>query len=157
VDFGEIEEDKFYIIVTLEKGQNTQADWRKLDHLRPFLQRYISLDRQENVTEHILNGLPSKQKLEKAIFRLTLDYPREWEPLIDEAAIRAHCAGCFEFHFIKRPQVEVRARLGDNQTIGALTPLELLELYWKSLHTGPEEMDDLQKLAREILEATEER
>ena len=156
VDFGEIGEDKFYIIVSLEKGQPTQANWRKLDHIRPFLQRYINLDRQENVTEFILNGLPSKNKLENAVFRLTLDYPREWEPLIDEAAIQAHCVGCFEFHFIKRPQIEIRARLGDNQTIGSLTPVELLDLYWKSTHTDPAEAEILQNLARGIIEAAQE-
>ena len=151
VDFGEIAEDKFFILVTLEKGLDTKADWRQLTGIRPFLDRYLKLESQEKVNETILKILPSAKKLDGAVFRLILDYPRDWEPLIDEASIRAHCAGCFEFHFIKRPQVENRVRLADNQTIGALTPLELLDLYWKSNHTDPVEAESLQALAKKIL------
>ncbi|GAB4582056.1 MAG: exonuclease SbcCD subunit D [Anaerolineales bacterium] len=151
VDFGEIAEDKFYILVTLEKGHPTHADWRKLETLRPFLDRYIVLDTRENVTEYLLSALPKPQKLKDAIFRLILEYPRDWEPLIDENALRTYCKDCFEFHLIKRPQAEIRARLGDNQTIGSLTPLELLDLYWKSTHTDPAEAETLQKLAQDIL------
>ncbi len=151
VDFGEIAEDKFYIVVTLEKGQPTQAEWHKLETLRPFLDRYIQLDTRENVTEYILSALPKPQKLKEAIFRLILEYPRDWEALIDEAAIRDYCKECFEFHFIKRPQVEIRARLADNQNIGALPPLALLDLYWKSTHADPADAEALQKLAQEIL------
>ncbi|MCB9134235.1 MAG: exonuclease SbcCD subunit D [Anaerolineales bacterium] len=151
VDFGEIAEDKFYIVVSLEKGQPTQAEWHKLETLRPFLDRYIQLDTRENVTEYILSALPKPQKLKDAIFRLILEYPRDWEALIDETAIREYCKECFEFHFIKRPQIEIRARLADNQNIGSLTPLELLDLYWKSTHTESEDAEALQKLAQEVL------
>ncbi len=154
VDFGEIAEDKFYIVVTLEKDHPTDAAWHKLENLRPFLDRYIKLETQENVTEYILSGLPPQKKLKDAIFRLILEYPRDWEALIDEAAIRTHCKDCFEFHFIKRPQAEVRARLADNQNIGSLTPLELLDLFWKSHHTDPTEASALQTLAQDILAHT---
>jgi exonuclease SbcD len=150
IDFGEIAEDKFYILATVEKG-HTQAVWHKLEHLRPFLDRYIKIETRENVTEYILSALPKPQKLKDAIFRLILEYPRDWETLIDEPVLRAHCKDCFEFHFIKRPQVEIRARLADNQNIGSLTPLELLDLYWKSTHTNPTDAEALQKLAQEIL------
>ncbi|HLF88544.1 MAG TPA: exonuclease SbcCD subunit D [Anaerolineales bacterium] len=151
VDFGEIAEDKFYILAHLEKGQETKVEWRQLDHIRPFLDRYIKIESQENVTETILKILPSRKKLKDAIFRLILDYPRDWEPLIDEVALRAHCIDCFEFHFIKRPQMDTRVRLPDDQAIGALTPLELLDLYWKSTHADPAEVEELQKLVKEIL------
>jgi DNA repair protein SbcD/Mre11 len=151
VDFGEIAEDKFFILVTLDKGRETKVEWRKLDQIRPFLDRYIKIESQENVTETIKKILPSPKKLEGAIFRLVLDYPRDWEALIDEATLRAHCARCFEFHFIKRPQMDTRVRLPDDQAVGALTPIELLDLYWKSTHTDPAEVDELQKLAKEIL------
>lgn len=151
VDFGEIAEDKFYILVHLEKGKETNVEWRQLDHIRPLLDRYIKLESQEKVTDTILKILPSPKKLDGAIFRLILDYPRDWEPLIDEAALRAHCKDCFEFHFIKRPQMDTRVRLPDDQAIGAFSPLELLDLYWKSTHVDPAEIEELQKLAKEIL------
>lgn len=152
VDFGEIGEDKFYILAHLEKGQPTRIEWRQLDHLRPFLDRHVKIESQEQVTEQILKAIPKPQKLQGAIFRLTLEYPRDWEALIDEAALRTHCKDCFEFHFIKRPSLDVRVRLPDDQAIGALTPLELLDLYWKSTHTDPADAQVLQALAREILE-----
>jgi hypothetical protein len=49
------------------KGQSTQAEWRKLETLRPFLDRYIKLETQENVTDHILSALPT-QKNSKTLY-----------------------------------------------------------------------------------------
>ncbi len=63
--------------------------------------------------------------------RLVLEYPREWETLIDEVALREYASGAFEFHLITRPMVEARARLAQDETIESLTQLELLDRYWR--------------------------
>jgi exonuclease SbcD len=87
---------------------------------------------------------------------LVIEYPRDWEPLIDEAALREYAAGAFEFHLVKRPQMETRIRLPEDQTVGSLSPLELLELYWRAAHTDPQEIASLSELAAEIIKGDDD-
>jgi exonuclease SbcD len=150
VDFGEAEDDKFFVIAHVERG-HTEVEWRQLKNIRPFLTSYVSIEQQEGITDKTLSALPSREALEGAIFRLILDYPRDWEALIDEGAIREYTGGCFEFHLVKRPKVETRVRIPQNQNVGRMSPLELLDIYWRASHTGPEEVDSLNKLAAEVI------
>jgi DNA repair protein SbcD/Mre11 len=156
VDFGEARDDKFYVIVDIAKGQ-TQVEWKKLDGVRPFVDCRAVLGPAlsqvegsgENVTETLKSALPKSKGLEGAIVRLTVEYPREWDALIDDAAMRKHTENCFEFHLVKRPQVEARIRLPADQTVSSLSPLDLLDQYWRASHT--EDAGELQKLAQEII------
>ena len=153
VDFGEAKDDKFFIIAEVEKGR-TQVEWRKLKGVRPFIDRRATLTSNQNVTEKLIGALPSAKALEDAIVRLTVEYPREWDTLIDDTALRKHAETAFEFHLVKRPQVEARIRLPADQTVSSLSPLDLLDQYWKASHM--EDAEELQKLAQEILEGNEE-
>ena len=150
VDFGEVEDDKFFVLAQVERG-HTSVEWRKISGVRPFIDRFVRLTSQEQVTETILGKLPPKQALEGAIVRLVLDYPREWEKLIDDAALRAYTAGTFELHLVKRPQMEARIRLPEDRAVGSLTPMELLEAYWTGIHLPAEEQAELRKLAEEVI------
>jgi exonuclease SbcD len=85
-----------------------------------------------------------------------LEYPRDWEALIDEAALREYAAGAFEFHLVKHPMLEARARLGQQEGVSSLTPLELLEVYWRAGHVEEADHAALQKLALQIMEETED-
>ena len=153
VDFGEARDDKFFVIAEVDKGQ-TKVEWRKLEGVRPFIDRRAVLESSENVTETLLSALPDAGEMEGAIVRLTIEFPREWEPLIDDAALRKHTQDSFEFHLVKRPQVEARIRLPADQTVSSLSPLDLLDQYWRASHT--EDPGELQKLAQEILSGEEE-
>ena len=153
VDFGEAKDDKFFIIAEVEKGQ-TQVEWRKLEDVRPFVDRRAILESGENVTETLKSTLPKVKELEGAIVRLTVEYPRELDPLIDEAALRKYAEGAFEFHLVKRPQMEARIRLPADQTVSSLSPLDLLDQYWRASHM--EEAEELQQLAQEIIAGDEE-
>ncbi|MGD0749967.1 MAG: exonuclease SbcCD subunit D [Anaerolineales bacterium] len=149
VDFGEAGDDKFFIIAEVEKG-HTQVEWRQLTGVRPFIDRYIQLESPEDVTVALERTLPLPERLAGAILRLTVDYPREWDPLIDEPALRRYAQAAFEFHLIKRPQIESRIRLPADQTLSSLSPLELLEQYWRA--SKADDIGMLQRLAREIIE-----
>jgi len=155
VDFGEAADDKFFVIAHVEHA-HTEVEWRKLTGTRPFIDRHLSLKSQEDVASQLLKALPHANKLEGAIVRLVLEYPRDWETLIDEAALREYTSGAFEFHLIKRPMVEARARLAQGETVSSLTPLELLDRYWRAGHIIPAEQASLQKLAQEIMEEPED-
>lgn len=148
VDFGEAKDDKFFVIADVTKGE-TQLEWRKLEEVRPFIDRGAVLESGENVTEYLFSKLPDPDEMDGAIVRLTVEFPREWDALIDDAALRKHAGKAFEFHLVKRPQVEARIRLPADQTVSGLSPLELLEQYWKASHT--EDADVIQQLAKEII------
>lgn len=150
VDFGEAQDDKFFVIARVERGE-TKVEWRQLTEIRPFIDRYVHLDSQKEVTGYILSSLPESQELEGAILRLTLEYPRDWESLIDEAALREHTSPAFEFHLVKRPQMDTRIRLPEDQAVGSLTPLELLDIYWRASHIEGDEATSLMELAETIL------
>ena len=152
VDFGEVRDDKFFVIVEVEKGK-TKVDWRKLEGIRPFIDiPPIKLDSQEGLNQRIQAALPKAEVLVGAILRLTLEYPRDLEPLIDEAALREIAAETFEFHLVKRPQMETRVRIPEDQNVSEMSPYDLLNLYWKSAHVEPDEQQSLMKLAKEVIE-----
>ena len=155
VDFGEADDDKFFIIAHVER-EGTEVEWRQLEGIRPFLTSYVSLESREGVNETILSALPAREDLSGAVFRLILGYPRDWEPLIDENVIREYTDGCFEFHLIKRPHVETRVRIPEDQNVGSMSPLELLDIYWRASHTAPEEKESLNELAAQVIRDIEE-
>jgi exonuclease SbcD len=150
VDFGEAHDDKFFIVADVQRGK-TEVEWRKLKHIRPFVEAYIKLESAENVSEQLKAALPGAKKIKDAIVKLTVEYPRDFEKLINEAEIREYTAGAFEFHLVKRPQIENRVRLAEGQNIASLSPLELLEKYWEASHTDTVEAETLQKLAGQVL------
>ncbi len=156
VDFGEAREDKFFVIAEVEAGQPTQVTWRKLA-TRPFLDLRYTLETPEDATAQLLDVFPPPEVLRGAIVRLRIDYPAEWESLIDDSALHRAASEAFEFHLLKRPQTETRVRLQGGEQIGALTPLELLERYWQSIHVEADEMAVLQSLARDVLSDSPEK
>ena len=155
IDFGEAKDEKYFVIATVDKG-NADVEWRKLEGIRPFLDCFVRLESQDGVNERLQAALPPPGKFAGAILRLVLEYPRHWEPLIDEAALRQHTAACFEFHLVKRPQMEARIRLPGDQSVGSLSPLELLDVYWRASHTDLEESEALNRLAAEVIREVRE-
>lgn len=150
VDFGEAADEKFFVIAHIDHKKTAVVEWRKLDG-RKFIDRAVRITSGENFMKQMLAALPSKSELEDAYVRLIVEYPRQLDALLDEPALRSSAEGAFEFHFIRRPQMEARLRLPNDQTINSLTPLELLDLYWKTIDTSPKEARSLQKLAADLL------
>ncbi len=150
VDFGEAADDRFFVIADVSRG-HTDVNWIKLEGARRFIDRRAVLQSDQDVMGTLVDALPGERELEGAIIKLTVEYPREYDALIDEAALRKHTAKAFEFHLVKRPQNDTRIRLPADQTISSLSPLELLEQYWKAGHTDPIQIEALKGLARDII------
>ena len=151
VDFGEARDDKFFVVVHIERGK-TEVEWRKLEGIRPYFDCAVRLESSDDVQAHLQAALPAPEKLAGAIVRLVIEYPRDWEALIDEAALRQYAGECFEFHLVKRPQLETRIRLPEDQSVGSLTPIELLDLYWRASPSAPAESESLGKLAADVID-----
>jgi len=149
VDFGELNEDKGFIIAEVSKG-HTKYFFHKLA-IRPFIDRSIAIDENFMVNERIISALPAPDELKDAIVRLTVHYPREFETLIDETQIRNYAKDAFEFYLVKAPSSKARSRLPDGHETSSLSPLELLDLYWKQDHKNADEREKLAKLAEEII------
>ena len=154
VDFGEAGDEKFFVTVKVARGQ-TEVAWRQLKGIRSFVDRFIELQSPEGVTDQLREALPPAEQLRDAIVRLVVEYPREWESALDEAAIREYASETFEFHLVKRPQMESRVRLPEGQIVGSMSALDLLDLYWKANHTKPDEIETLQTLANKIIQGEE--
>jgi exonuclease SbcD len=84
VDFGEAGDKKYFLIADIKKGK-TKLDWRELKGIRPFVDLRLKLESSDDITGQIAKALPQGEELEGAALRLVLEYPRSWEPLLDEA------------------------------------------------------------------------
>jgi exonuclease SbcD len=151
VDFGEAQDDKFFVIVNIAKGKTTYK-WRQLKKVRPFFDFWVRLDSEEGVMQKLMAKLPAGPAMKDAIVRFTIDYPRELEPFIDEGSLREAAAETFEFHLVKRPQMEARLRIPEDQSVSELSPVELLDIYWKSSKMEDKDRQQLSGLAQKIIE-----
>ena len=149
VDFGEVKDDKFFVIADVQRG-HTQVDWRKLEG-RKFIDRSINLESGNDVTRQLQECLGPREQLRDAMVRLVVNYPRELEPLVDEPGIREYASESFEFHFVRRPQSQARARLDQFDPDGELSHLELLETYLSAVNLDKIEKEALQTLATQIM------
>ena len=147
IDFGEAGEPRYFVIAHIEKGKNTEVEWKELTGTRRFIERRTSLTSDENVTEVLKSQLP--KDISDAIVKLTVEYPREWDALIDESALRKFAADAFEFHLVKKPKIEARVRIPEGQVVSSMSPLELLGQYFDSSKVN--DADELKKLAQEII------
>lgn len=152
VDFGEVADDKFFVIAEVDRGE-TIVEWRQLSDIRPFVDRNLVLESKEDITLQLREALPPPEQLEGVIVRLTIEYPRDWETMIDDAWLRDYTQDAFEFHLVKRPQIEARVRLPEDQTVGSMSSIELLDLYWRASHTDQDDLEKLNRLAADVITA----
>jgi len=150
VDFGEVDDEKFFVIADLQPGRDTRVEWRRLvgRRFRDLRARFTSA---EEIQLGLLSCLPGPDELEGAIVRLVIEYPAEFEPLLNEVELRRQAECCFEFHLVRRPQREARLRLPSDTAISSLTALDLLDVYWRATNADDGEAGELRKLAQEVI------
>jgi len=161
VDFGELEDQKYFVIGEIEKGK-TIVNWIPLSG-RHFSDKTIDIrilaklfgegkiPEAKEVLRYIEENLPDQEEILDAIARLTLIYPQDWEPLIDNNQIQTHYKDSFEIQIIKKPQVNMRLRLAEDESIGSLSPIQLLEKYLLRENIDQMEIQDLRELASKII------
>jgi DNA repair protein SbcD/Mre11 len=149
IDFGEAREQKGFVLATVGRGKTTWTFERL--NTRRFLDITIDTASADSFMADVLSQLPSAEAVAGAICRVQLNYPRDWEPLLDENAINEHFAGALSVQVQKHRQAEKRSRLGDTTAVESLTPAELLQTYWRSSGLDETEIAALQALATEVL------
>jgi exonuclease SbcD len=154
VDFGEAKEDKFFVIARVERGR-TQVEWRQLNGVRPFIDVQVFLKEEDGdfgLSERLRSALPDQEKLAGAVVRMTIEYPRAWEALINDTPLRSHADGALEFRLIKHPLLDTRIRIPEGRAVGAMTPLELLQLFWDASHVNSTDQAALAELAKSVIQ-----
>lgn len=153
VDFGEAGDKKYFILAEVSKGR-TEVKWRELENIRPFIDIHITLDSDEAINLKLQEALHGKGTLDNAIVRMVIEYQREWEVLIDEAALRSLAVPAFEFHLVKRPIMQARVRLPEGRAASSLDVTELLDIYWDASNhdIADEKKQTLNQLAKSIID-----
>lgn len=149
VDFGEVQDTKGYVIATIEPGKPTRIERRVLNGRR-FIDRFVQLDTPEDIVQKIPLIMPSPQEMDGAIFRLTMDYPRSLESMIDEPAIRLAAESALEFHLARKIRVEARSRIAEGAGISSMSAEEQLNVFWLASKVGEDDREALNLLARSI-------
>ncbi len=150
VDWGEAGDDKYFVVCSLQKGQRTRVDWRRLEGRR-FIDLRVNIKSPDDLMQQVMAVMPSPEVMAGAIVRLTITLPRQWDSMLDEAALRAYAEPALEFHLIRRLEMEARLRLPGDRPISSLTPQDLLGLYWDTVKIDKAETQEMQKLADEII------
>jgi exonuclease SbcD len=148
IDFGEVKEQKGFVIAEVGKGKTT---WQFIKlHTRRFLDLAIETDSAETFMADVMGQLPKKEEVVGAVCRVRLSYPRDWEPLVDELAINSRFKEALSLQIQKNRQTDNRARLGDTVGVENLTTEELLTQYWRTIDMDTAETEAMQKLSKEI-------
>jgi exonuclease SbcD len=161
VDFGEIRDEKYYVIATVEKGK-TDYTFHPL-HGRQFIDIKVGFPQSASmpdVTEfmgRITEAMPKKENFRNAIVRVTVEYPRDWETLLDEPALREITKDAFEFHLIKHPQREASVRLPPGKNLASMSSMELLDVYIKTVKINESDAEEIRILANSIYSSSEVR
>ena len=119
VDFGEAADESFTSWRTcarMAKPRWNGASSQGALH-RPLCARWKS---QRTSRLRSKAAMPLEEQLTDAVVRLVVEYPFEYESLLDEAGLRKQGEACLEFHLVGRPQRETRIRLPQDQTISSL-------------------------------------
>ena len=152
IDFGEEKEDKGFVVAELERGSCSWA-FRKLD-VRPFLTVRVTAD-GDDPTGQILAAL-ERAPLEDAVVRLIVRTTADRDVLIRENEVRRALDPAFYIaailHDVVRPE---RMRLGAQEDVAGLTPLEALERYLQVRETSRDRIQVLMHHA-ELLVSTHE-
>ena len=149
IDFGEAGEKKGYVLAEVAKGK---TDWRFVGlKTRRFIDLKVDTPSADSFMADVMGQLPDPHLISGAVCRLRLNYPRDWEPLVDENGISDYFKEAFSFQIQKERATNKRARLGDTTAVEQLTPLDLLETYWRTVDLEGVELEAMQTLAKEVL------
>lgn len=149
IDFGEAKEEKGYVLANVERGR---ASWRFVPlETRPFVDEVAEAREADGFMAEILGQLPSPDRVRDAICRITVRYPQDLEPLLDEKQIRSALDGAFDIRIKRDRLAGSRSRLPDTVKVEAMSPHELLDLYWDVLELPEEEVEAMRQLAKDVL------
>ncbi len=147
VDYGEAKDKKGFIIAEVS-NHHTEYTFREL-HTRKMYNLNFKAGSAETMEQELENILPSAEEAQGAMIRLMIECPHEWEPMINEKALRKRFEGALDFQLKRRLTYTDRIRF-QNRNIGSLTPSDMLRTYCLSTKINETETEKLITLAEKI-------
>jgi exonuclease SbcD len=153
IDFGEEREDKGFVVAEVERGSCSWA-FRKLD-VRAFHTVRVTAD-GDDPTAQIIAAL-ERAPIEDAVVRLIVRTTADRDVLIRENEVRRALEPAFYIAAILRDVVRPeRMRLGAQEDVAGLTPLEALERYLGVRETPRDRIPVLMQHAEQLISARED-
>lgn len=155
VDFGEEKDTKGFCSIILDPKANVGERIKEFNFIevdaRKFKTISISLPKEEsNPTEKIVETINS-ESIADTILKLVIDIPAELNALIDDSIIRnALNSAHYIASITKNISEQNRSRIGEIDQ-KSLSPIEALELYFKSRDLSEEKTEVLLQHAIEII------
>jgi exonuclease SbcD len=150
VDFGEEAEPKGFIVAEVRRGE-ASYNFVSLRSTRRFITVEVVAEGDDPTAE--VGMELARHDLAGAIVRLIIHTSAEKSGLLRDGEIQAMLAGAFKVAAVVRDvKREARIRLGSNQNVEQLPPLEALEIYLRQARGVPENrVHRLMELASTII------
>jgi exonuclease SbcD len=150
IDFGEEAEPKGFCWIKLARGESS---WEFVQvAARQFKTIQLDVRETENPQEAVLEELQS-QKLDGVVVRLQIQLRQDQEASLYESRLANALEGASSYAVEREVAQEVRARLGD-LTPETLTPLELIEEYFRNRGIEKSRIEALMLKAEDLLNAS---
>lgn len=149
IDFGEEKEDKGFVVAQVERGR-AHYQFVKLASTR----RFVTIELQADGTDPMaqVRAAIAQHNIQEAIVRLIIHTTAEKNHLLNDNEIHSLLDEAFKVATIVRDvRREPRLRLGSNQNIGQMTPLEVLQTYLQARQVDKQRMEKLLEYARRVM------
>jgi exonuclease SbcD len=148
IDFGEEGQPKGFCWIELARGETR---WSFVPvAARPFLTIRVDARHADDPTRAVVEAI-GKAEVEEAVVRVQVKITLEQSASLRERDLEKSLESAASFSLSREFEDEARARLGDLSP-EALTPTELLEMYFKNRNVEPERINVLVEKARALLE-----
>jgi exonuclease SbcD len=153
IDFGDEGQEKGFYVVELDGSAGRGARLKSYDFHPVKTRQFLTIDVEANTedpTAAVLDAIGSRD-VKDAIVRVRITISGEKEGLLRDSEIRKALG---DAHYVaavsKDVQRTLRSRAG-GRAAESMSPLEALELYWRSKQTPDERIKTLLKHADELI------
>ncbi|MBC7232855.1 MAG: exonuclease SbcCD subunit D [Chloroflexi bacterium] len=149
IDFGEEKEEKGFVVAEVERG-HACYQFVKLASTRPFVTIEVQADGADPMAQ--VREAIAQHELQEAIVRLIIHTTAEKNHFLDDNEIHKLLDQAFKIATIVRDvRRESRLRLGPNQNVEQMTPLEVLRVYLQARQVEKQRMERLLEYARRLM------
>lgn len=149
MDFGEEKETKGFVVAEVERG-HARYQFVELASTRPFVTIEVQADGADPMAQ--VREAIAKHELQDAIVRLIIHTTVEKNHHLDDNEIHKLLDEAFKVATIVRDvRREPRLRLGPNQNVEQMTPLEVLRTYLQARQVEKQRIEKLLEYAQQIM------
>jgi exonuclease SbcD len=155
IDFGEEKETKGFCWAEVSRGR-TEVRFVPVK-ARPFHTIRVDVRTEEMPTDAAVKAVAAREAdLKDAVVRIVVTCDARQAPLLDERALQKAAAGASQVSVQQDVVEETRARLGTDSA-ETLSPLELLDRYFRTKSVPEDRIAELLRSAEELIREGDDR